>query len=186
MRLGHIIVPVGLLNAHHEPLNFFTVYRPEGEGTILPSTWHDTGLSLWGRAGDFLYEAMVVAGLDAFLVWHRGLSIPRARNLQDVQVQQGKKVFNEIGCATCHRPSWKTGSDNYWAPAIVGNYWSWDPKEVWALITMMIYAIALHGKSIPSLRTPRVYHRFMALAFLTILMTFFGVNYFLAGMHSYE
>ena len=36
-------------------------------------------------------------------------------------MQQGKKVFNEIGCATCHRPSWKTGSDNYWAPAIVGN-----------------------------------------------------------------
>ena len=57
----------------------------------------------------------------AFLVWHRGLSIPRARNLQDAEVQQGKKVFNEIGCATCHRPSWKTGSDNYWAPAIVGN-----------------------------------------------------------------
>lgn len=72
-----------------------------------------------------------------------------------------------------------------WANVSWGNYWSWDPKEVWALITMMIYAIALHGKSIPSLRTPRVYHRFMALAFLTILMTFFGVNYFLVGMHSY-
>ena len=56
----------------------------------------------------------------AFLVWHRGLAIPRARNLQDAQVQQGKKVFNEIGCATCHRPSWKTGKDNYWAPAITG------------------------------------------------------------------
>lgn len=56
----------------------------------------------------------------AFLVWHRGLSIPRARNLQDPQVQQGKKVFNEIGCATCHRPSWKTGNDNYWAPVCIG------------------------------------------------------------------
>ncbi|MGM9713521.1 MAG: hypothetical protein ACI3Y5_05315 [Prevotella sp.] len=67
VRAGHIIVPVGLLNAHHEPLNFFTVHRPEGEATILPSTWHDTGISVWGRAGDFRYEAMVVAGLDAFL-----------------------------------------------------------------------------------------------------------------------
>ena len=64
---GHIIVPVGLLNEHHEPLNFFTVYRPEGEGTILPSTWHDTGLSVCGRIGAFRYEAMVVAGLDASL-----------------------------------------------------------------------------------------------------------------------
>ena len=56
-----------------------------------------------------------------FLVWHRGLSIPRARNLHDAEVQQGKKIFNEIGCATCHRPSWTTGEDNYWAPAIIGN-----------------------------------------------------------------
>ena len=57
----------------------------------------------------------------AFLVWHRGLSIPRARNLQDPVVQQGKKVFKEIGCATCHRPSWTTGEDNYWAPSIIGS-----------------------------------------------------------------
>lgn len=66
IRAGHIIVPFGLTNAHHEPLNFFTVYRPEGENTILPCTWHQTGLSLFGRAGDFRYEAQVVAGLDAF------------------------------------------------------------------------------------------------------------------------
>lgn len=67
IRMGHIIVPVGLNNAHHEPLQYFTVYRPEGENTILPSTWHDTGLSLWGRYGDFRYELTATAGLDAFL-----------------------------------------------------------------------------------------------------------------------
>lgn len=67
IRIGHFVVPVGLNNAHHEPLNFFTVYRPEGENTILPSTWHDTGISLWGRAGDFKYELQVIAGLDAFM-----------------------------------------------------------------------------------------------------------------------
>lgn len=66
IRAGHIVVPLGLVNAHHEPLNFFTVYRPEGENTILPSTWHQTGVSLWGRAGDFRYEAQMVAGLNAF------------------------------------------------------------------------------------------------------------------------
>ena len=66
IKAGHIVVPVGLNNAHHEPLNFFTVYRPEGENTILPSTWHDTGISIWGKSGDFRYEALVVAGLDAF------------------------------------------------------------------------------------------------------------------------
>ena len=65
LRVGHIVVPVGLNNAHHEPLNFFTVYRPEGENTIMPSTWHQTGVSLWGRAGDFRYEAQFLAGLNA-------------------------------------------------------------------------------------------------------------------------
>ena len=65
LRMGHIVVPVGLTNAHHEPLNFFTVYRPEGKYTIMPSTWHQTGVSFWGRSGDFRYEAQVLAGLNA-------------------------------------------------------------------------------------------------------------------------
>ena len=66
IRVGHIVVPVGLTNAHHEPLNFFTVYRPEGENTILPCTWHQTGVSFWGRSGDFRYELQMIAGLDAW------------------------------------------------------------------------------------------------------------------------
>ena len=53
-----------------------------------------------------------------FLVWHRGLSIPRARNLNRKEVQRGKEVFMEIGCASCHRPKWQTTADNYWAPSI--------------------------------------------------------------------
>ena len=65
LRAGHIVVPVGLNNAHHEPLNFFTVYRPEGENTIMPSTWHQTGISFWGRTRHFRYEAQLLAGLNA-------------------------------------------------------------------------------------------------------------------------
>lgn len=58
----------------------------------------------------------------AFMVWHRGLSIPRARNLNDKQVQRGKAVFMELGCAGCHRPQWKTGKDdNYYSPPILKN-----------------------------------------------------------------
>ncbi|MDE6289034.1 MAG: hypothetical protein K2M00_09670, partial [Muribaculaceae bacterium] len=49
----------------HEPVNFFGVYRPVGDATIIPCTWHQTGLSLWGRAGDWRYEAMVIPGLDS-------------------------------------------------------------------------------------------------------------------------
>ncbi len=50
----------------------------------------------------------------AFMVWHRGLAIPRARNLNDPEVQEGKRLFMEIGCSSCHRPSWTTGDDNYY------------------------------------------------------------------------
>ena len=65
LRAGHIVVPVGLNNAHHEPLSYFTVYRPEGENTIMPSTWHQTGLSFFGRYKAFRYEAQLLAGLNA-------------------------------------------------------------------------------------------------------------------------
>ena len=72
-----------------------------------------------------------------------------------------------------------------WANVSWGEYWGWDPKEVWALITFMIYAVALHPKTLPALRRPMVFHVFMIAAFLTIIMTYFGVNYVLGGMHSY-
>ena len=72
-----------------------------------------------------------------------------------------------------------------WANMSWGQYWGWDPKEVWALITFMVYAVALHPKTLPRLRRPVAFHVFMVLAFLCIIMTYFGVNYFLGGMHSY-
>ena len=72
-----------------------------------------------------------------------------------------------------------------WANISWGTYWSWDPKEVWALITFMVYAVAVHERSFPLFRRPLAYHLYVTLAFLTILMTYFGVNYFLGGMHSY-
>lgn len=65
IKAGHIVVPVGLNNAYHEPLNFFTVYRPEGENTILPSTWHQTGVSFWGRTKGWRYELQFLAGLNS-------------------------------------------------------------------------------------------------------------------------
>ena len=67
LRMGHIIVPVGLTNGNHLPTQFFTVYRPQGESTILPCTWHETGVSLWGKIGKWRYEALAVAGLDSEL-----------------------------------------------------------------------------------------------------------------------
>lgn len=65
IRMGHLVVPVGQTNKAHMPTEFFTCYRPEGEFTILPCTWHETGISLWGKLGSWRYEAMVIPALNS-------------------------------------------------------------------------------------------------------------------------
>lgn len=72
-----------------------------------------------------------------------------------------------------------------WANISWGRYWGWDPKEVWALITFLIYSLVLHEKNIKLFSDVFFFHAFGFLAFSSVLMTYFGVNYFLGGMHSY-
>lgn len=72
IKAGHIIVPVGLTNNQHLPTQFFTVYRSEGENTIMPCTWHETGISVWGKVGDWRYEAMIIPALNSSMFNHSG------------------------------------------------------------------------------------------------------------------
>lgn len=72
-----------------------------------------------------------------------------------------------------------------WANVSWGRYWGWDPKEVWALITLLFYSATLHITSLTRLRKPMAFHLFCIVAFFTVLVTYFGVNFFLGGMHSY-
>lgn len=72
-----------------------------------------------------------------------------------------------------------------WANVSWGTYWSWDPKEVWALITLLVYALPLHAQSFSRLRRPLWFHIYCIAAFLTVVITYFGVNFLLGGMHSY-
>ncbi len=86
-----------------------------------------------------------------FMVWHRGLSIPRARNLNRSEVQKGKEVFNRIGCASCHRPSWETKDDNYWKPAVYADKElpQYQNQTIWPYTDMIhhrLYMInGIHG-----------------------------------------
>jgi ABC-type transport system involved in cytochrome c biogenesis permease subunit len=72
-----------------------------------------------------------------------------------------------------------------WANISWGNYWSWDPKEVWALITLLIYAAPLHNSVWKSFQKPMFFHIYGIIAFLSVVITYFGVNLLLGGMHSY-
>ncbi len=72
-----------------------------------------------------------------------------------------------------------------WANESWGRYWGWDPKETWALITIMIYAFILHLRLVPGLRGRFTFNFFAVLGFASVMMTYFGVNFYLSGLHSY-
>lgn len=72
-----------------------------------------------------------------------------------------------------------------WANQSWGRYWGWDPKETWALITLLVYTLPLHVRSFSALARPRVLHTYLLVAFSAILFTYFGVNFLLTGLHSY-
>ena len=120
IRAGHIVVPVGLNNAHHEPLSFFTVYRPEGENTIMPSTWHQTGVSFWGRYKDFRYEAQLVAGLNADQFtntgWiHKGHKSP-------LEFEVANKYAVSLRIDNYSIPGLRIGVSGYYGHAIGNSY----------------------------------------------------------------
>lgn len=98
VRVGHVVLPVGLTNAHHEPINFFGAVRPESETTLLPSTWHETGIEFFGSFGRnfarFNYQAMITAGQNA-----NGFD-------RDNWISGGKQGFFE--------------NDNFTSPAYIG------------------------------------------------------------------
>ena len=72
-----------------------------------------------------------------------------------------------------------------WANESWGRYWGWDPKETWALISIMIYAFVIHLRLVPKMRSLWAFNFMSVVAFGSILMTYFGVNFYLTGMHSY-
>lgn len=76
------------------------------------------------------------------MVWHRGLAIPRARDLNDKEVQRGKEMFTKIGCANCHRPKWQTTDDNYWTPACIAD----KPLPQYKHQTIYPYSDFMHHK----------------------------------------
>ena len=73
-----------------------------------------------------------------------------------------------------------------WANISWGNYWSWDPKEVWALITLMIYALPLFPNTLKSFQKPMFFHIYCILAIMSVVITYFGVNLILGGVHAYN
>ncbi len=72
-----------------------------------------------------------------------------------------------------------------WANESWGRYWGWDPKETWALISIVVYALVIHARFVPGLRGKFAFNLMAVVSFASIVMTYFGVNFYLSGLHSY-
>lgn len=136
---------------------------------VLHSPWLSVHVSLVMTA----YALLALASVSAFaglIVKGRGSAMQRTAMLllYPAMLLLGAGIF--------------TGA--VWAQLSWGRYWAWDPKETWALVTLMVYAAALH-RSTGILKSPRRFNAYTAVAFLTVLMTYFGVNY-LPSLHAYQ
>lgn len=129
LRMGHMIVPVGLTNAHHEPIFFFGAKRPEGESTLLPCTWHETGIALLGTIGKFNYNVMCVNGLDPNY-FSRANFIQRGRQTMfEVQTMTNPALAYRFEFKGDHSP--RFGLSGYYGPKTSGN--STKPKKMEAI-----------------------------------------------------
>jgi CxxC motif-containing protein (DUF1111 family) len=97
--------------------NITNVTRPDRNYLYTTKAWvekmAEMGLDTAGFLGGFAQTEMTMADFDNLMIWHRGLAVPAARNLDHPQVQEGKLLFYSIGCTDCHKPSWTTGTDKY-------------------------------------------------------------------------
>ncbi len=125
-----------------------------------------------------LFAFMSLNGVMAFLL---KISSQRCDNqIKNLQIYSTILLYPAIFLLTA---GIFTGA--IWANISWGRYWAWDPKEVWALITMLIYSFPLHHDSLPLFKKEMFFHLYTIIAFLSVLFTYFGVNYILGGMHSY-
>ena len=153
---------------------------------VLLSPWLSIHVSLI-MVSYALFAFMMLNGLLAFCIggWRKKTIDSEIQEQRKVHVEQ-LMLFSRLmlyPAVFCLGAGIFIGA--VWANVSWGRYWAWDPKEVWALITFLIYGAAFHGQSLAVFRQPRFFHAYMVLAFLTVLMTYFGVNYLLGGMHSY-
>ena len=151
---------------------------------VLLSPWLSSHVSLI-MMSYALFAFIMLNGVMALILIHHSRKLSSGNTIYATQIHQ-LTVLSHI---LLYPATFFLGIGIFlgavWANESWGRYWAWDPKEVWALITFMIYGAAFHLQSVRSFNKPLFYHIYMVLSFLTVLMTYFGVNYILGGMHSY-
>ncbi len=149
---------------------------------VLQSYWLSIHVSMITASYGFLGLGALLGFITLILFMLKNKSNERQISLSIKELNAINEMSLMIGLAMLTVGNFLGG---VWANESWGRYWGWDPKETWALVTILVYAVVIHLRFIKSLYTPFMYSVISLLAFTSVLMTYFGVNYYLAGMHSY-
>ena len=149
---------------------------------VLQSYWLSIHVSMITASYGFLGLGALLGFITLILFMLKNEKNERQISLSIKELNAINEMSLMIGLAMLTVGNFLGG---VWANESWGRYWGWDPKETWALVTILVYAVVIHLRFIKSLYTPFMYSVISLLAFTSVLMTYFGVNYYLAGMHSY-
>lgn len=148
---------------------------------VLKSYWLNIHVSIITASYGFLGLCFMLGALTLFLFIFRSAKYPELdRTILTLHVINEMAMI--LGLAMLTIGNFLGG---VWANESWGRYWGWDPKETWALISIVVYIIVLHARFIPKGDNPYVFAALSVIAFYSILMTYFGVNFYLSGLHSY-
>jgi cytochrome c-type biogenesis protein CcsB len=149
---------------------------------VLQSYWLDIHVSMITASYGFLGLGALLGFITILLFALRNSKNEARINSSILELNAINEMSLLIGLAMLTVGNFLGG---VWANESWGRYWGWDPKETWALVTILVYAVVVHIRFIKALYTPFSYSVISLMAFTSVLMTYFGVNYYLAGMHSY-
>ena len=149
---------------------------------VLQSYWLTIHVSMITASYGFLGLGALLGFITLILFIMKNQSNEKMISLSIKELNYINEMSLMIGLAMLTVGNFLGG---VWANESWGRYWGWDPKETWALVTILIYAVVVHLRFIKSIYTPYLYSVISLLSFTSVLMTYFGVNYYLAGMHSY-
>lgn len=175
---GFLLTGFALLVAHLGQLNpQITPLMP-----VLVSPWLSLHVSVIMMAYALLAFILLNGLLSLCLLWKKSNIVPaiRAEQVEVLTLLSRLMLYPAVFLLAVG-----IFIGAVWANASWGRYWGWDPKEVWALVTMLVYALPLHPGLLPAFRRPVYFHAFCVGAFVCVLITYFGVNFLLGGMHSY-
>jgi cytochrome c-type biogenesis protein CcsB len=149
---------------------------------VLKSYWLVIHVAVITSSYGFLGLAALVAAINLLLMF-----LQSERNFERIeeQISQISRVIELSLIAGLYLLSIGTFLGGVWANESWGRYWAWDPKETWALITVIVYAIILHLRIVPGLKGRVLFNTLALAGFSSVIMTYFGVNYYLSGLHSY-